>query len=768
MARFETEREGQVAFYETFLMRIDPALSLADIIGDNNDGVLNGNLLEFKLQVSDLNANLFQCIKYLSARRIKGKPVPARIAIIDLTADVAYLYDSEDYRAEIETVYIGPASKNVRGFAGKPYREALRYSEMQGGNALVDRLREDNYMKINIDENCIVGWATRYYSENPMARKEDFIGDNTGRHKKSGEIRRPAHFKRYIKPYTGESNVRFQYLMDKLNDSIQKVNLGAFYTPRPYAEKSYELLRMAIRRVPDGNDYVIIDRCAGTGNLELGLTDEELSHCILSTVEYYEYKVLLELLGNKVRAMIPPVEAEDTFNMGMVAGADAFTREYVENPVIKEYVDNPRCTIILFENPPYTESTSGEQQRKGTSKSSGTWTKDWVPQQMRNDLKARKDFSGKPLRDKGNVFIWSAFEYYLRQPTDSYIVYSPVKYWKAQHLINKRFIKGFAFNRKWFHAGTAACIMVALWSNEEQCKRVLHLKGYDLDKDGRTLIGPVDLDVRRIQSLPSQRYYDKRPIPEEWRGGILCGLNGREYTGSGKISEIPARSPNLLGYLVSHSSGFDNPDFASSLLIAGRYDGHGFWLHRDNYLEKLPLFCMTRYYAYNAEWTTRGLVMKSGDGAKRFYSDLKSGKLDQWLLKCLLFTCVEKQNHMLTFTGSDGYFYRNELCLDVSNGETVATADLIRLERGEAERCILEQWDTLLAAARTTSEYNASLTYGVHQIGSEIDTFHWDEEGTKIWNNLEVHSALTSLKDLTRSYYNKEIVPNLFEYEFLK
>ena len=98
----------------------------------------------------------------------------------------------------------------------------------------------------------------------------------------------------------------------------------------------------------------------------------------------------------------------------------------------------------------------------------------------------------------------------------------------------------------------------------------------------------------------------------------------------------------------------------------------------------------------------------------------------------------------------------------------MATADLIRLERGEAERRILEQWDTLLAAARTTSEYNASLTYGVHQIGSEIDTFHWDEEGNKVWNNLEVHSALTSLKDLTRSYYNEEIVPNLFKYEFLK
>ena len=48
-------------------MRVNPALSLEDILADNNDGVLNGNLLEFKLHISDLNAVLFQSIRYLSA-----------------------------------------------------------------------------------------------------------------------------------------------------------------------------------------------------------------------------------------------------------------------------------------------------------------------------------------------------------------------------------------------------------------------------------------------------------------------------------------------------------------------------------------------------------------------------------------------------------------------------------------------------------------------------------------------------------------------------
>lgn len=160
--------------------------------------------------------------------------------------------------------------------------------------------------------------------------------------------------------------------------------------------------------------------------------------------------------------------------------------------------------------------------------------------------------------------------------------------------------------------------------------------------------------------------------------------------------------------------------------------------------------------------------MKSGDGSDRFNADVASGKLDQWLLKCLLFTCVEMQNHMRTFTGSDGRFYRNELCMDTTNGETVASNDLKRLIHGKTEKCIIDQWGTLLTAAKHTKEYNSALTYGVYQIFAEIDTSYKDEDGNTVWNNLEVHSALQTLKTLVKDYYNTAIVPTLFEYEFLK
>ena len=74
----------------------------------------------------------------------------------------------------------------------------------------------------------------------------------------------------------------------------------------------------------------------------------------------------------------------------------------------------------------------------------------------------------------------------------------------------------------------------------------------------------------------------------------------------------------------------------------------------------------------------------------------------------------------------------------------------------------------LLEAAKGTEEYDESLTYDVYQIFAEIDTSYKDEEDNTVWNNVAVHTALSTLKTLVKEYYNKEIVPTLFKYEFLK
>lgn len=756
--QFTNEIEGQKDFYATYLKRIDNTLTMEDILSDNNDGVINGNLIEFKLSINDLNIVLFQAIKYLSSMRIKGKSIPSNIILISLNQKKAYCYKSQDYIEYIEKTYIGSASKNNSGFQSSTSPDTLEYSTQLDSEQLVQILRTNSYTKINIDENCIVGWATRFYKENKHANKSDFIGDETGKVKIIGEIRKPDIFKNFINPYKGESNIKFQYLMDKLNDDLQKKNLGAFYTPREYAYKSLELLREAIKRVPEGNDYIILDRCAGTGNLEQQLSKEELTHCIVSTYEYYEYKVLSELLGDKVRHIIPPVEDEHTFNKGTVRGSDALSKEFIESDIIQSYIKNPNCTVILFENPPYAETTSMEHQRKGKGKESSGWKKSFVAEEMKKEIKGAK------LNDLSNAFIWSAFKYYLRQETDSYIVFSPVKYWKSQHLIEKKFLKGFAFNRKYFHTNTDACIMCALWSNEETNIKKLSLEAIDI-KDGKLHTVNKKLPINRVYKLFSQNYYDKRGFPEDDKNAIVVGLNGKER----ELNRLkPKYNDNILGYLVADSIGFDNPDAKSSLLIAGRYNGNGFYLRKDNFIEKLPMFAASRYINYNRNWTERGRIMKSSDGSEKFNKDLKNKKLEQYLLKCLLFTTLEMQNHMRTFIGSDGRFYRNELCLDNTNGNTLAFAALNNLIMNDKEEKLLKQWELVLEAAKQTNNYDSNCTYGVYQIFDELNTYEKNEFDKRVYDYPKLNGHLNSLKTLVKLYYNEEIVPTLFKYEFLK
>lgn len=163
---YENELTAQVCFLEQYLPMVDKNLKVDDVQNDYNDGVVNGNILEFKLVINNLNAVLFQTIKYLSVRRIKGKPVPFNIILLSANEGKAYLYHSNDYLAEIEKVYVGAASKDNDSFSAKQYVEQIDYSTMKGQNRMIQLLRSKEYTKIHIDENCIVGWAHRFYEDN--------------------------------------------------------------------------------------------------------------------------------------------------------------------------------------------------------------------------------------------------------------------------------------------------------------------------------------------------------------------------------------------------------------------------------------------------------------------------------------------------------------------------------------------------------------------------------------------------------------------------
>lgn len=89
-----------------------------------------------------------------------------------------------------------------------------------------------------------------------------------------------------------------------------------------------------------------------------------------------------------------------------------------------------------------------EHQKKKAGKTSSAWKQSYVVEEMRKAIKASGKIAPQALNEMSNAFVWSGFEYYLRQPTDSYVVFSPIKYWKSQFLINRVLIDGFAVDRE--------------------------------------------------------------------------------------------------------------------------------------------------------------------------------------------------------------------------------------------------------------------------------------------------------------------------------
>lgn len=782
---YNIEKQGQCDFFDNY--RIDYQGD-ASILVDNTDGVYHGNIMKFKLNISNTSKVLFQAIKYLSRMRIKGESIPARILLIDLNATKVYVYNSADYIDDIQKVYIGAASKgndafskNVNLVAEYDYMDMIDSAEVQ--KLLINKVANETdwYIPIDLDEDCIVGWAERYYREIPKATKGDFLGDGTGKINLNGEIRDPKHFAGLINPYTEPTNEKFKYLMDCLNDRLNKKDLGAFYTPEPYCQKAAELVEMAVARVPDGNDYIILDRCAGTGNLESALYgkydkngDKLISHCVVSTYEYYEYKVLLERIGQDVRNIIPPTEANVIYENGKVSNADAMSKDYIDNPLIKQYVDekwtdkngvvhddligmpdykgtNGHCTIILFENPPYRDSSSSDKELGSSGKN-----KSYMFDEMSKHLKEFANTNVSTARDLANQFIWSGFEFYLRQSTDSYVLFSPIKYWKFLGLAEHECVNGYLFNRKYFHA-TDSVIACILWGNDIAHNECLTFEAGDIVDGEYTIV--KNITIKKAHATLGQ-YFDTRIDSKDVETDVYCEGDGSEAIGR-KCDGKSYYNDNIIAYCrtINYPIAPLNRYFTRTT----HYGIRGFYVRKDNYLTKLPLF-VSKMMPLD-DWYDKDIYATTSDGGDAYTKD------KVFLKSCLIYTCLSNQNKCLSFNGSDGRYYRNELCFDTTNGDTVASADLATMTLDAESKKLMALWENILAEAKKTANYNPNLTYGVYQITKELNTSHKEGTGTSkktVYDYPTLNGYLVALRDAMKAYYKSHITDKMFKYELLK
>lgn len=189
----------------------------------------------------------------------------------------------------------------------------------------------------------------------------------------------------------------------------------------------------------------------------------------------------------------------------------------------------------------------------------------------------------------------------------------------------------------------------------------------------------------------------------------------------------------------------------------------GFHLRKNNYLNILPL--LTAKSFPQEEWYEKDIYFTTSDGGDTYTHD------PDFLKSCLLYTCLSNQNKCLSFDGSDGRYYRNELCFDTTNGDTVASADLSKMTLDADEKALMNLWNDILSEAKKTANYDSRLTYGVYQITKELNTYQTVGTGKSkktVYDYPALNGYLDTLRTMLKAYYKSHITEKMFKYELLK
>ena len=352
-----------------------------------------------------------------------------------------------------------------------------------------------------------------------------------------------------------------------------------------------------------------------------------------------------------------------------------------------------------------------------------------------------------------NRFIWSAFKYYLRQENDSYIVFSPIKYWKIDKLINKRFRKGFLFNKKYFHASPSA-IACILWENVNENIDEISLEALEINNE--LAIYSDDMSATRVTNEIT-KIFDKK-IREHAKIKYSCKTDGNF-----EPNEIGSYYDNeILGYFVGRGFGISNPNLNFNLVRLRFSDNHGFYVTLNNYYKKMIIISIKHYLMFCRDWKENEFICCSTDRGFDYEKD------NELLKRAFIFGCLDYYNKCKSqelLVDGKPTIIKNELCFDEN---TVASKKLATLSLNKDERQLLDLFNRLIGEAKKVPEYNSKYTYGLYQIADDLNTYYKDENDNTVYNHPELNSYLEALRKKTDAYFDKYIKDKLYEYELIK
>jgi len=279
---------------------------------------------------------------------------------------------------------------------------------------------------------------------------------------------------------------------EKMSEKTVQKMAGEFFTPPKYAKISAKMVDRAVEDAFKAGykDYIIIDRCAGSGNLEVELDEKHWNHLILGTLQESDANITNIRFDGKAICNVEDALSEKGVN---------FYKQKCEEAKVENKA------VIFYENPPYFDGTSNMLGRKAQGKH-----KTWY--QLNANLKLYNDLDSQ--------FIQSVKELYN---CFQYIHYGPIKTFKSQRILSG-LIQGHICNRKHFNASESGILLGRFNLSDQNNMNVSTDTGTMtlkfVDKFVDTLLQPATTGFCKLQSQGGIRNAQSSNLANNIKGHV--------------------------------------------------------------------------------------------------------------------------------------------------------------------------------------------------------------------------------------------------------
>lgn len=405
------------------------------------------------------------------------------------------------------------------------------------------------------------------------------------------------------------------------------------------------------------------------------------------------------MYDNRVRLIIPPTNNNRDLN-GLLKDGNALSKDF--NDFLKKYLNNyelDKTYLIFIENPPFRDETSTLTNKDKKSKK----TKTYVDELMSEDPKIK----GAMKNELSIKFIWSAWNIFT---PNEYILYSPIKYWKINHIFDKKYYGGFITDKKDYNANYNAGLPIINWSNEDANNEVLNLENGKIKK--------IHYSIKTLlDKTKNDNWISKMFI----QAGEIRPIGTSLDNGNQVINDTPAL------------------------------------LDEKNILNQLPLWCAAKYETKDLELN---ILMKGGDGLHQYLEDTK------FLNDCFIWSCLSQKNKCVSNIEKI-----NEMAL---LQESRADKILEQIKLNSKQKELLNRWKKVLELAKEKDEFDDKYKYGLNQLEKEINVKicngSYNKKGEEIWEFKypDLRDQIKYLKIELKRFYTNEIENKIMKYELIK